>query len=77
MVRNIVTLYKASLIYYTCAKTADRTYLLTLIRYAGDPQIIPPSVVNLHYKMGKGWTGNTPDQELLDDLGDAIFCGGS
>jgi hypothetical protein len=77
MVRNIVALYKGSLVYYSCAKTADRTYLLILTRYSGDPRAMPPSVVDLHYKMGEGWMGSAQNQELLNDLGEAVFSGGS
>jgi len=62
-----VVLHKGALAHYTVEKGVDALYFAHLVRYGGDVRNKPPK--HLHFREeGQHCSGNTSNQDLMDDL---------
>lgn len=66
-----VVLHKGSLAHYTVSQKSDGTYEAHLLRYGGNRQDKPPKGLGF-VKDGRHCTGNTQEEELMDELCAAI-----
>lgn len=62
-----VVLYKGALVHYTVTKQSDQEYVGRLLKYKGTPENEPPQVIHFQ-KDGRHCTGDTVEQDLMDDL---------
>ncbi len=64
-------LYKGALAHYTVTPGADGTFEAGLLKYSGGEATIPPLRL-VFRKEGRHCTGNSQEQELMDDLYEAV-----
>lgn len=66
-----VVLHKGSLAHYTVSQREDGSFEARLLRYGGTGKEAPPRAI-WFVKDGRHCTGNTTDQELMDELCAAV-----
>jgi hypothetical protein len=66
-----VVLHKGSLAHYTVSQREDGSFEARLLRYGGTGKEAPPRTI-WFVKDGRHCTGNTTDQELMDELCAAV-----
>lgn len=71
MVTQAAVLYKGALAHYRVRKEVDRGFTAQLLYYKGRPSDAPPKEVEF-VKDGRHCTGNTNEQELIDDLYETV-----
>jgi hypothetical protein len=62
-----VVLHRGALAHYAVHTDGDERYEAHLIRYKGAPENEPPHDIEFR-KAGRHCTGNTGEQDLLDDI---------
>jgi hypothetical protein len=68
---DVAVLYRGSLAHYLVDRDDVQVYSANLISYSGDGEK-PPGFVQFE-KEGRGYAGNTPDQNLMEDLYVAVY----
>lgn len=66
-----VVLHKGALAHYSVHTDGDEHYEAHLIRYKGAPENEPPQDLEFS-KAGRHCTGSTAEQDLMDDIRDAV-----
>ena len=66
-----VVLFKGLLAHYTVAIKKDGTYMAGLLKYNGNKLDGPPTKI-FFKKSGRHCDGDTEEQELIDDIYDAV-----
>jgi hypothetical protein len=66
-----VVLFKGALAHYTVTLKSDGTYVADLLKYCGHKPDEPPATISFK-KLGRHCDGNTEEQELMDDIYDAV-----
>jgi hypothetical protein len=68
---TVVVLFKGELTHYTVTEEENGNYEAGLLKYKGDLQQGPPQKV-FFKKLGRHCSGDTNDQDLLDDIYHAV-----
>jgi hypothetical protein len=71
MEQQVAVWYKGSLALYKISGGREGLFHAELLKYNGRPESAPPSEFPL-YKEGRHWLDDDTNQDLLDDLGNAI-----
>lgn len=66
-----VVLHKGALAHYTVHTNSDERYEAHLVRYKGAPENEPPQDIEFS-KRGRHCTGSTEEQDLMDDICNAV-----
>lgn len=66
-----VVLHKDSLAHYTVSEKEDGSFEAHLLRYSGERRDAPPQMIRF-VKDGRHCTGDTDEQELMDELCAAV-----
>jgi hypothetical protein len=66
-----VVLHKGALAHYTVHKNGDQDYAAHLFRYSGAREDEPPHDIAFR-KAGRHCTGSTDEQDLMDDILNAV-----
>lgn len=66
-----VVLHKGALAHYTVQRNSDASFEAHLIRYKGAPENEPPHDIEFS-KRGRHCTGSTEEQDLMDDICNAV-----
>jgi hypothetical protein len=66
-----VVWYRGALAYYSVSKKEDGSFVAALQKYAGPKEDNPPRKVRFA-KQGRHCTGDTEEQELMDEICSAV-----
>lgn len=66
-----IVLHKGALAHYTVHTEGDEHFEAHLIRYKGAPENEPPHDIEFD-REGRHCTGSTPEQDLMDDIFNAV-----
>lgn len=71
MNKTAVVLHKGALAHYTVRSEDEEHYEAHLVRYTGAPENEPPQDIEFS-KTGRHCTGSTEEQDLMDDICNAV-----
>ncbi len=66
-----VVLHEGALAYYTVTDNGEKGYVASLLEYRGLPEKMPPQKLSF-IKQGRHCLGDVENQELMDDIFDAV-----
>jgi hypothetical protein len=68
---TVVVIYRQALAHYTVAVKNETLYEAGLLKYGGSSHDLPPPRIRF-LKQGRHCTGDTDEQDLMDDLYHAV-----
>ncbi|MGI8599864.1 MAG: hypothetical protein ACR2KB_11490 [Chitinophagaceae bacterium] len=71
MEKRIAVLHLGKLAHYNVRKEKTGHFVARLLSYSGSNKDEPPAEIDLH-KEGRHWEDQGADQDLVDDIGNAI-----
>jgi hypothetical protein len=71
MEKKIAVLHHGKLAQYKISKEKNGHFIARLFNYSGNNRDEPPAEIDLH-KEGRHWQDQGADQDLVDDIGNAI-----
>lgn len=71
MEKKIAVLHHGKLAHYSVSKGKNGHFVARLLNYSGNHRDEPPSEIDLH-KEGRRWEDEGAEQDLVDDIGNAI-----
>ncbi len=71
MEKTVAVFHEGAIAHYNVSEETNGTFKARLLKYSGSQNNNPPREFNLH-KEGRHWTDNTVEQDIVDDIGQAI-----
>jgi hypothetical protein len=71
MEKTVVVFYKGSPAHYNICMQKNGSFIARLLKYNGKSEKEPPQKFTLH-KIGRKWVDQQADEELVEDVGQAI-----
>jgi hypothetical protein len=71
MEKTVAVFHEGAIAHYNVSEEGNGTFKARLLKYSGSPGNDPPKEFILH-KEGRHWADDIADQNIVDDIGQAI-----